>query len=275
MRGAVKVLHAAAASSEEAKARFRREGYIANKIAHPGVVRVVDDDVDEDGNLFVVMELLEGATLQECADSAGGRLAVDEVLLLADQALDALGAAHRMGVVHRDVKPENVFLTTEGAVKILDFGIAGIRETPSMHRPVTVAGMLMGSPSYMPPEQARGRWELVDARSDLWSLGATMFTLLTGRPPRSEETIPELLAAAILTPVPSLAEVMPEAPAALVALVDRALRMDPSERWPDADAMRAAVGEVRRGLPDEESAAVPGPGEVSAIGSTTVVEECA
>jgi serine/threonine protein kinase len=241
MRGAVKILHKEVSLNVEARARFLREGYIANKVAHPGAVRALDDDVDDDGSLFVVMELLDGATLQECADAAGGRLAPDELLLIADQLLDVLGIVHELGIVHRDIKPENVFLTTEGRVKVLDFGIAGIREPNAMGRSATATGFFLGSPAYMSPEQARGRLHLVDRRTDLWSVGATMFSLLAGQPVHAGETVSELLAAVILTPVRSLATAMPEAHAQLVQVVDRALRMDPAERWPSALAMRAAV----------------------------------
>jgi serine/threonine protein kinase len=248
MRGAVKILHKEAAHNGEAKARFLREGYIANKVGHQGAVRALDDDVDDDGNLFVVMELLEGATLQECAEAAGGRLAPDEVLLIADQLLDVLGAVHDLGIVHRDIKPENVFVTTEGCVKLLDFGIASIREPNKTASSATATGIFMGSPAYMSPEQARGRFQLVDARADLWAVGATMFALLTGQPVHTGETLPELLAAAILTPVRSLTTVMSDVHPELVQVVDRALRMDPAERWQSAPAMRAAVQDAHREL---------------------------
>jgi serine/threonine protein kinase len=243
MRGAVKILHKEISLNGTARTRFLREGYIANKVAHPSAVRALDDDVDDDGSVFVVMELLTGATLQQCADAAGGRLAADEVLLIADQLLDVLGVAHKQGIVHRDIKPDNVFVTTDGRVKVLDFGIAGIRDPDSLARSTTT-GFLAGSPAYMSPEQARGRLQLVDARSDLWSVGATMFALVSGQPVHTEETLVELLAALIHKPVQSLATVMPEGCPELVRLVDRALQMSPAERWPDAPAMRAAVREA-------------------------------
>ena len=128
MRGAVKILHRHRSLDPDIAARFRREGYIANKVAHPNAVRVLDDDVDDDGSVFLVMELLEGATLWERAAAGGGHLPPDEVLLAVDQLLDVLAVAHEAAIVHRDVKPENVFVTAEGQVKILDFGIARLYE---------------------------------------------------------------------------------------------------------------------------------------------------
>ena len=124
-RGAVKVLHAAL--GEEARKRFLREGYASNRVAHPGVPSVLDDDVDEEGAVFLVMELLEGSSLEEIRMAATtGRLPVGEVLDIASAALDVLAAAHGKGVLHRDLKPANLFRTTRGEIKMLDFGIARI-----------------------------------------------------------------------------------------------------------------------------------------------------
>src|SRR5262249_15491612 len=153
--------------------RFLREGYVANKVKHPGVVAVLDEDRAEDGVPFLVMELLEGETwAQRLVREA--RVPWTDAFHIADGMLDALVAAHAAGIVHRDLKPENVFLTREGAVKLLDFGIARLDELhPS--RVGTEIGITMGTPGFMPPEQARGRWDEVDARSDLWAVGATVF----------------------------------------------------------------------------------------------------
>src|ERR1017187_8862012 len=195
MRGAVKILHRHRSLDTDIAARFRREGYIANKVAHPNAVRVLEDDIDDDGSVFLVMELLEGATLRDRASQHGGTLPPDEGLLAVDQLLDVLAVAHDAAIVHRDVKPENVFVTTGGQVKILDFGIARLSEPSPEGHSATMAGLALGSPAFMSPEQARGRWDLVDAQSDVWSVGATMFTLLSGQDVHSAETVPELLAA--------------------------------------------------------------------------------
>jgi serine/threonine-protein kinase len=241
MRGAVKMLHRHRSVDADIAARFRREGYIANKVAHPAVVSVLDDDLDDDGSVFLVMELLEGSTLRERAEARGGKLPPDEVLLAVEQLLDVLAAAHDIGIVHRDVKPDNVMVTTDGEVKILDFGIAHLSEIRHEEHSSTVAGLPLGSPSFMSPEQARGRWDLVDVQSDVWSVGATMFSLLCGQDVHTADTVPELLAAIFSGPAPSLAAVLPGEHPELVDLVDRALQLRLADRWQDARAMQAAT----------------------------------
>ena len=244
MRGAVKILHRHRSLETDIAARFRREGYIANKVAHPNAVHVLDDDVDDDGSVFLVMELLEGSTLRERAAAHGGTLTAEEVLLAVDPLLDALAAAHDVGIIHRDVKPDNLFITKEGQIKVLDFGIARISEPHGPGHAETVSGLPMGSPAFMSPEQARGRWDLVDAQSDVWSVGATMFTLLTGQDVHTAETVPELLAAIFTRPARSLATILPGAHPALVEVVDRALQLHLADRWADARAMQVAVREA-------------------------------
>jgi serine/threonine-protein kinase len=244
MRGAVKVLHRICACDPDVSMRFRREGYIANKVGHPGAVRVLDDDVDDDGSPFLVMELLDGAPLHQRLATSPGVLTPREGMLVADQLLDLLVAAHDRGIVHRDLKPENLFLTVDGHVKVLDFGIAHLGETGDSRRDAraaTMSGIAMGTPAYMAPEQARGRWDLVGPQSDLWSVGATLFTLLSGQCVHEEETTTETLAAAITKPARSLATVAPGVHPALVAVVDRALERKLADRWPDARAMHEAL----------------------------------
>ncbi len=129
-RVAVKVLHPETSADPDTRARFLREGYVANSIGHPGAVRVIDDDEAEDGAAFLVMELLEGETLHARAKRLGGRLPVAEALALGRDLCDVLAAAHAQGVVHRDIKPENLFLTTDRVLKVLDFGIARGRDVP-------------------------------------------------------------------------------------------------------------------------------------------------
>lgn len=239
-RGAVKVAHPNASLVPEVACTFLREG-------HPNAVRVLDDDVDGDGNMCLVMELLEGETLEEWAEAEGGKLAPDQVLLAVDQLLDGLAAIHEAGIVHRDIKPANVFLTTEGRVKILDFGLASVGG-PTASWSAGFARKVMGTPEFMSPEQARGRMDLVDARSDLWSVGATAFTLLSGEHLHTEQGLFELLVATFERPARSLATVLPGAHRALVDLVDRALQLKRADRWPHARGMQAALREAFLGV---------------------------
>jgi len=237
---AIKMLHASYSSDEELRARFLREGYIANKVKHPGAVSILDDDISSDGSAFLVMELLDGESLEGRLGRSGNWLPPADMMPIADKVLDVLAVAHDAGVVHRDLKPGNIFLTSRGEVKVLDFGLARAREL-SFPGSLTRTGMVMGTASYMPPEQARARWELVDARSDLWALGATIFRSLSGRFVHAGATTDERFQAAISKSARSLATVLPDAPRAVVEMVDKALAFQKTDRWPDARAMQQAV----------------------------------
>ena len=239
-RVAVKMLHPELSMNVAVRQRFLREGYVANSVGHAGAVSVDDDDVTEDGCAFLVMELLEGETLDARWERKGRRFEATEVLAVMDQVLDTLVAAHERGIVHRDLKPENLFLTYAGQVKVLDFGIARVREL-SAGASSTQTGSLMGTPTFMPPEQARGLWAEVDGASDIWALGATMFTLLTGRYVHISRTVSEALVLAVTQPAPSVGSVGVALPAEVVALVDRALAYEKSQRWSDARAMQEAL----------------------------------
>ncbi|HEX8791932.1 MAG TPA: serine/threonine-protein kinase [Polyangiaceae bacterium] len=238
-RAAIKILHADRSCLPEVARRFLREGYVANAVGHPGVVRALDDDVDESGAVFLVMELLDGAPLHLHAAGKGGRLPAAEVLAVCDQVLDVLAVAHARGILHRDIKPENIFVTRTGQTKLLDFGIA---RSPSPYGASTTQnGAPLGTPAFMPPEQARGRFDLVGPQSDLWALGATMFTLLTGEVLHHGETPTELLAASMSRHARSLASVLPGAHPYVVHLVDKALARESADRWTDAREMQRAL----------------------------------
>ena len=236
-RMAIKVLHAHLLEDAELVARFTKEGRMGNLAGHPGVVRTLDEGVTDDGVPFLLMDLLEGESLDRRI-ARQGRLQIGEAARVVGDVLDALGAAHAHGLVHRDIKPENVFLTNAGEVKLLDFGIA--RERARGGKGETMVGLVLGTPAFMPPEQARGRWDQVDARSDVWAVGATLFVALTGRLLRDGETPHEELLAAMQTvrPVRSLAR---EIPTGLAAVLDRALAYEPSQRFASAREMQAAL----------------------------------
>lgn len=241
-RVAVKILHPELSLHPSLSERFQREGYVANTVKHPGVVSVDDDDVTEDGCAFLVMELVEGETLETRLERRGP-LTVREVLAYASQVLDTLATAHMRGVVHRDIKPDNLLLGANGVVKILDFGISHVREpsTGSTHMPCDGT---MGTPAFMAPEQARGHWEEVDAQSDLWAVGATVFTLLTGHYVNTAETANEALTFAMTERPPSPRKYRPDLDDDVVQIVERALDPDKTARWPDAPTMLRAVREA-------------------------------
>jgi serine/threonine-protein kinase len=245
-RVAIKMLHRYLSMDGDLRARFLREGYVANKVNHRGAVRVLDDDVAEDGSVFLVMELLEGETLEARCRRYANRLPAQEVCEHALQLLEVLAAAHEKGVVHRDIKPDNLFFTNEGVLKVLDFGIARLEEPAGGEAAKTRTGRTMGTPAFMPPEQALGKARHIGPQADLWAAGATMFTLLSGEYVHPAETMQEMLVRSATEHPRSIASVSPEVPAVLAAVIDRALAYERDLRWPDARSMRAALVEAVR-----------------------------
>jgi serine/threonine-protein kinase len=245
-RVAVKMLLPEMSQREDVRERFRREGYAANKVQHPGAVEVFDDDVTEDGSAFLVMELLEGEPLTARANR--GLIEVGELLAWVDEILAVLAAAHAQGIVHRDLKPDNIFLTADGRVKLLDFGIARVADAmPNSFK--TRTGTALGTAPYMAPEQALGKIDEIDGRCDLFSVGATMFRLITRRKIHEVKNDADLLVAMATMPAPPLASIATGTPASVCAVVDRALAFLPSRRYPDARTMREDVQAARRGEP--------------------------
>lgn len=268
---AIKMLHSAIATNAEARTRFLREAYIANKVGHEGTVKVIDDGVDDSGLAYLVMELLTGKTAEALADDNGGFLSIAQTLDIAEQTLQVLEAAHPKNIVHRDLKPENLFVTEQGQVKVLDFGVARLRED-NMSR--TQTGLVMGTPSFMAPEQAMGRWSEVDGRTDLWAMGATIFTLLTGQPVHEAETPGEMQVAAATRHARSLARVLSGAPFPLVRLVDRSLAYERENRFPDATTFLTELRKVREALAGEEDRLVrPAAGPEADMPPTVYGEE--
>jgi serine/threonine-protein kinase len=244
-RVAVKILHPLLGQSEEIRRRFVHEGYVANKIDHPAVVRVHDDDADEDGLPFFVMELVEGETL---ADKVKDHYFGDEELLdVAEQVCEALAAAHGAGVVHRDLKPDNLLVDANGKIRVLDFGIARLLEEGNDRSTFsTRTGIAFGTPGFTAPEQALGKRRDIGPHTDLFALGSTLFYLATGEFIHAAESPQELLVLVATQPARSLLELAPNLSPEVTALVDRATRLAISERWPSAQAMLSAIRRVRR-----------------------------
>jgi hypothetical protein len=245
-RVAIKVLHPSLQADAGMVRRFLQEGYLANRIGVPDVVKVLDDDFEGD-IAYLVMELLEGASIEVLRERAGGRLAAADVIDIAYRLLTVLEAAHACGVVHRDIKPANLFRTTDPVgFKVLDFGIAKLAGAGSAPDDTGLAaGGFVGTPGFMAPEQARGQKEQLDARTDLWAVGATLFTLLTGQYVHPGSTASEILLRASERPAPALAEQLRGVPTELGALVDRALAFEQGARFQSASDMKRACEDCR------------------------------
>ncbi|MBZ4372454.1 serine/threonine-protein kinase [Corallococcus sp. AS-1-6] len=236
---AIKVLHGAEALSEEVAVRFRREAEIASRLGHPNIVEVLDFDTLEDGTPFMVMEYLRGEGLSRRLRKQK-QLPLEEVFSITRQMGAALQAAHRAGVVHRDLKPGNVFLVPTEAggvvgerVKLLDFGISKLVDSRTVQ---TLDSVLMGTPQYMAPEQAMGHNSNVDARTDLFAFGCIVYEMLAGRPPYSGENVAELIYQIVHLEPPPLLTLAPQTPPHVVAAISRAMAKKPEDRYPDVGA---------------------------------------
>jgi serine/threonine protein kinase len=239
-RAALKILHPEFAREEAVRTRFVREGYVANRVDHPGRVAILDDDQTDEGAPFLVMELLRGRTLQQELKRVG-KMPVVEALRMAADVLDTLVSFHEQKIVHRDLKPGNIFLPEEGPIKLLDFGVAQLRETGSE---ATRAGTAFGTPSFMAPEQAMGKTDTLDARADVFAMGATLYSALGGKRLWHGKSSNESYILAATQPAPSLARLAPELPVEAIALVDKALQWDRRNRFQSAAEMRDALHQL-------------------------------
>ncbi|MCA9584955.1 MAG: protein kinase [Myxococcales bacterium] len=246
-RAALKILHPSLCTDPAVCERFLGEGYLTNAVKHPGIVRVLDDGVTEDGCVFLVMDLLEGETLEALRQRRDGRIPLVETLDLSDKLMDALAAVHAAGIIHRDLKPQNVVVCNDGAVKLLDFGVARVFDRTSQSK-LSMFGLVLGTPSFMSPEQAMGSRDKVDNTSDIWSLGATMFTSLTGETVHLGPNVQAKLLAAATQKARSISMVMPDLPPQIASIIDMALRFKKEDRWQSVDAMRRALREAREQL---------------------------
>ena len=228
---ALKLLAENLATDSAFRDRFLREARLAARLSHPNVVNVYDAGEAEDGRPFIVMEYVPGRTLAEV-----GRLAPDEAVGLVVQACHGLAHAHEAGLVHRDVKPQNLLLRDDGVLKVADFGIARAAETTAL----TQIGTVLGTAAYLSPEQALG--EQVTPAADVYALGAVLYELLAGRPPYEFDTLADLAAKQREEPITPVGELEPEVPPQVEDAVMRALARNPAYRPATAKAFAQELG---------------------------------
>ncbi len=234
---AIKVLPPDLAFRADIRARFLREAQTAARLSHPHIVPI--HIVGEAGDLvYFVMGLVDGESLAVRVKRRG-RLSIDEARRVAKETADALAAAHQQGVIHRDVKPDNILLEgTRGRVMVTDFGIA--KALSAETHTLTEAGVAIGTPAFMSPEQASGEKE-IDGRSDVYSLGVVSYQMLSGELPFSAPTVPALLMKQITESPTPIDQKRPDIPRELAQIVMRCLEKEPDDRWPTADALRRAL----------------------------------
>src|SRR3954447_25717240 len=244
-RVALKVLHPHYGSDDEYVERFRHEARSVAQLSHPNVVTVIDRG-NSDGQQYIVFEYVDGESLKELVDRTGP-LPCRRAIELALQIAEALAFAHEHGLVHRDVKPQNVLITPDGDAKVTDFGIA---RSLDVEHGVTQTGTVLGTSNYLSPEQARG--QTVTPATDVYSLGVVIYEMLTGEVPFPGENFVAVAMKHINEDPPSLLERRPDVPMRLVYAIERALAKDPADRFPSMDAfaaeLRAFLAEI--GEPD-------------------------
>ena len=243
---ALKVMHGSLADDDDFVTRFIREAHSAARLSHPNVVAVYDQGADQ-GHVFLVMELVRGRTLRDLIRERG-HLSPRQALEVIEPVLAALGAAHQAGIVHRDVKPENVLLSDDNRIKVADFGLARAVSGNTGH--TTASGILMGTVAYLSPEQVeRG---VATPRSDVYAAGILFYEMLTGVKPYDGETAIQVAYRHVHDDVPPPSRVIPGLPAELDAIVTRATNRDPDRRPPDARRMLTEVTAARAQLSDSE-----------------------
>ncbi len=230
---ALKVLHQQYNDDEEFVERFKREARSVAQLQHPNIVTVIDRG-EEEGRQYIVFEFIDGENLKEHVVRKG-RLDVREALGVGIEVARALAFAHQQGLVHRDVKPQNVLLNGDGRAKVTDFGIARSVDVEGM----TSTGMVLGTSNYIAPEQASG--QAVDAYTDVYALGVVLYELLAGEVPFPGESFVAVAMKHVHEPPPNLLEKRPDVPLRVAAAIDRALEKDPQERFPTMDAFAAEL----------------------------------
>ena len=246
---AVKLLKEEMASDAEWKARFLREARTAARLSHPNIATIFAVD-EVDNRMYIAMELVEGESLK--ALIAARTLSKPDAVRIIKRCADALAEAHTHGIIHRDVKPENIVVTRRG-VKMLDFGIAKLIDAPAEDAgKLTSDGTVIGTPDYMSPQQALGK--TIDHRSDIFSLGVVLYEALSGKHPFARASVTETLVNIVTREAPDLATTLPDAPPALIEIVQKAMRKKPDERFETAKHMASALNKI---YPSTSSAYFP------------------
>jgi serine/threonine protein kinase len=261
---AIKILHPKLAGRKDLTSRFRREARAMSQLTHPNTVKVFAfGELEDDGSLYIVMEMLEGKNLNQVVRREGP-LAPERAIPIMVQVCGALQEAHDLGIVHRDLKPENIFLSRQGGIndypKVLDFGLAKVTERQMQPGSIilTQEGMVFGTPEFMSPEQAQGK--TLDARSDIYSLAVILYELLTGKLPFTARTPMEYIQKHVTEPVMTFAERAPDRkfPKGLEEAIGRALAKRPEQRYQSAaefaEAVRPFGGAAAQALPSIQSA---------------------
>jgi serine/threonine-protein kinase len=236
---ALKLLRGQALGSEKVRKRFEREAEALARVEHPHVIRLFDRGWTPAGDPYLVLELVEGESLQRRL-SLGGALDVESACRLTLTLCRAVDACHAVGVLHRDMKPDNVLLTRDGTPKLTDFGLARDIDPASSRSRLTADGKFLGSPGYWAPEQALGKLEQVDVRTDVYGLGATLFALLTGQAPQQATTLAEVMRA-VEAEKPAPSSLNPAVPRWLDRVLAQALATDPQARFESAGAFGDAL----------------------------------
>ena len=237
---AIKVLPPELAFREEIRIRFLREAETAARLSHPHIVPIHSVGEGPDGLVYFVMAYVDGESVAAKLKRRG-QLPSEEARRIMLETADALGAAHALGIIHRDVKPDNILLEgSRGRVVVTDFGIAKALSSTTGSATLTATGVAIGTPHYMSPEQAAGDRE-IDGRSDIYSLGVVSYQMLTGELPFHAPTVPGILMKHIMERAPLVTEKSRDCPEDLAACVMRSLEKDPEDRWPTADALRRAL----------------------------------
>jgi eukaryotic-like serine/threonine-protein kinase len=245
---AIKIMHKELLSNSKHIARFFREAEYANRVGHPAVLRVFDDGEHTDGCPYMVTELLSGQTLEEERIARGGRLPVAEVVKIGLTICDVLDKAHAVGLLHRDLKPVNLFRTDKGELRVLDFGLGrDFAEDKGGGPKLTSAFVVMGTVGFMAPEQAKGKREDLGPHTDLWALGATLLMLATGLEAHEADSPMEALGLAAVRPVEKTGARCNLLPA-FCASLDKAMEFKPKDRFADARSMRASLETVHDAL---------------------------